>query len=468
MKNILVIADGVVAKAFLQRIINSDASNNRFHIIYYNENTLPKQKLERFIFHKFDPTSFVKLSNILKNDDFYQVMIIVSKKIDAKATYDNIRLIRSDIQIVLMDRWNLNIDDQNLTAINTQDALSNILANHLPDILVAAQNIGLGIGEILEINIPFGSPYVYRHVGNIEQKRWRIVAIYREGSLLLPTKRVMIMPNDSILVVGDPNVLKGVYKSIKREFGQFPIPFGENIYCYIDMKMMSEEVIEKLTNDSMLLHSRLNNKKLIFRVVNPIFNKSFQKLKKYNTNSIVVEIEYYESKFDKIIDGDMDRFFVGVFITENTFFNTYMHILNKIKVPIFKVGNSGFLNIKESVILSNQNQKIEKISSIIFDISAQLKYDIALFDYDLDQNQESESMIEHFENLAKLFHGKVKVIHSKKNPIRVLSHRKDFLQFVLFDQKVLDNRVFSIFSTDIERLYFKLSNNYQLFIPTEL
>ena len=468
MKNILVIADGTVAKTFLQRVINSDASNNKFHIIYYRNNTLPSQKLERFVFHKFDPTSFIKLSSILDSDDFYQVMIIVSKKIDAEATYKNIRALRSDIQIVLLDRWSLNFDDPNLSSINTYDALSNILINHLPDISVAAQNIGLGIGEILEINIPFGSPYVYRHIGNIEQKQWRIVAIYREGSLLLPNKKMMIMPNDSILAIGDPNVLKSVYKSIKREFGQFPIPFGENIYCYIDMKVMNEYIIERLTNDSMLLHAKLNNKKLIFRVVNPLFSKVFEKIKKYNKNNIIVEIEYYENKFEKIVYNDVNKFYAGVFITDNSFFNANIQTLHKIKIPIFKVGNRGFLNIKESVILSNQNQKIEKISSIIFDISSQLKYDIVLFDYEMDDAKESESMIEHFENLAKLFHEKVKVVSSGKNPLRELSNRKDFLQFVLFDQKVLDTKLFSLFSTDIEKLYFKLSDNYQLFIPTEL
>jgi len=108
---------------------------------------------------------------------------------------------------------------------------------------------------------------MYRHVSSIAQKRWRIALIYRGTEIILPKPNTMIQPSDILLIVGDPNVLQNVYRSIKRESGQFPSPFGSNIYTLIDMRSMSKERVSKLIKDSLYVHSKLNNKRLIFRVI---------------------------------------------------------------------------------------------------------------------------------------------------------------------------------------------------------
>jgi len=467
MKKILIVADGMTAKAFLQRVANLDAAGNRYYVVYYNDSTLPTQKSEHFFYYKFDPTSCTKLETMLEGFGFYQAFLLLSSKTDLLATYQNIRKTHKELPLVLLDRWNLEFDDPALTLINAHDTLSNILSNYLPDIPLFAQNLGLGTGEIMEMKIPFGSPYLYRHIANIEQKRWRIVAIFREHKLLLPTPKTMLLPNDSILTVGNPNVLKSVYKSINREFGQFPIPFGENIYCFVDMATMEDDRIEKLTNDAMLLHANLNSKKLLFRIVNPRYGKALEKLKKYNSGDKIVEIDFHSEPIEEVIFHDIEHYNIGLFITDQPFFTHYIKTLYELHIPIFKVGRVGFFNIRESVVLSDDLEKIEKISTIIFDIAAQLHLDIALFDFAESNREINVQVISHFENLAKLFQEQVRVLKSKKNPIRELSQRKNFLQYVPFDQKILEPRIFALFSTDIEKLYFKLSDCYQLFLPVD-
>ena len=205
MKKILIIADGILAKHFLERVMNSTSSDNSYDIVTYREKTVPDKKLENFTFYNFDPTSFEKLSPLLSRD-YYQIMIVVSKKIDAMGTYNNIRTVDKEVQVVLLDRWQLDMEDHRLEILGSRDVLSSRFVDFLPDMPVIAQNVGLGAGEIMEIRVPIGSSYVYRHLASIVQKKWRISGIYRANSLILPRPTLMIQPNDVLLVVGDPVV----------------------------------------------------------------------------------------------------------------------------------------------------------------------------------------------------------------------------------------------------------------------
>ncbi len=467
MKKILIIADGVTAHRFLQRVISSDATENRYYIVYYNEKTLPELRSEKFLYYKFDPTSLTKISALLESEDFYKCMIIVSNKTDLMASYNNIRENDKNIQIVLTDLWDLEFNDSSTTVIDIHDGISNIFSNYLPDLPLFAQNLGIGTGEIMEFKIPFGSPYIYRHIRNIDQKRWKISAIFREHKLILPSSSTIILPNDSILAVGNPNILKGVYKSVNREFGQFPIPFGENIYCYIDMKLMSEKEISTLTNDAMILHSKLNSKKLIFKIVNSKFSKLLDKIKSYANANMLVEFDFHNISAKEVISNDIDRYYIGLLVTTQSFLKENFTFLYQFQLPIFKVGKSGFFSIKKSVFLNSDSKKAEKISSIIFDISSQLKINITLFDVDLEKNEDNDKIISHFQNLAKLFNEKVNVIKTENNPILDLKKSDDFLQFVVFEKKLLTSRYISFFSTNMQAHFSKFSDNYQLFIPWE-
>jgi len=166
------------------------------------------------------------------------------------------------------------------------------------------------------------------------------------------------------------------------------------------------------------------------------------------------------------MNEDLEENDVGLIVTLNNYFVHNIKHLYKTRLPVFKVGAWGFSNLTEGVILSSNSEDIEKESSVIFDISSQLDLGIKLYNFHPDQTDERNSVVEHFENLSKLFGKNIEIITENKNPLLQLRNRNDVLQFVPFNSKILDSNLFSIFSTDMERLYFKLSNSYQLFIPT--
>ena len=464
MKKILILADGILAKYFLERVISSQDGDNQYSVITYKEKTMPDSKPENFKFYNFDPTSYEKLSLVL-NESFYQIMIIVSTKIDAIASYKNIRKRNKDIQIVMVDRWGLKFDEKRIYLLDSREVLASRIVDYLPDMPVIAQNVGLGKGEIMEIRVPIGSSYAYKHLRNIVQREWRIAAIYRVNELILPRDSLMIQPNDELLCIGNPNVIKSVYKSVRVEVGQFPHPFGKVIYCLIDMLTMSEGKIKTILNDAMLLHSKINSKRMFVRVINPTLSKAFEKIKSYESEYINVDIDYYETDISKIILKDAKNMDIGLIVVCNNFFSKNTKLLFEIRKPIFKIGSWGFSKLKESVVLSDNSEDIEQESSVIFDLSSQLDLKIKLYNFHPDKKEGENELSEHFENLSKIFNKEVDIIESKTNPLIKLRKKRDILQFVPFSKKVKNSNIFSIFSTDMEKLYFKLSDCYQIFIP---
>lgn len=465
MKNILILADGIVAKHFLERVVQNYVADNSYFIVYYDEKIIPKIKTENFRFFKFDPTSFVKLSHLF-DEKFSQVVIVMGNKIDTVASYENIRRLDTNISIVIFDRWDLNIDDQNAILLNANEILANRLVDYLPNVPIIAQNVGLGLGEIMEVLVPFGSTYVYRHIGSIEQKNWKIAAIYRNNRLILPDPKLMIWPNDLLLLIGEPKVLKHIYRSIKREIGQFPIPYGTNSYLFIDMENEKEKEIEKSLHDALWLHDTLKDKKLIIRVINPTSIKLLQKIKESESESVEIRIDYTANNDINIIARDIMTFKVGLVILYNRLFEDreLRKLLYEKNVPVFTISDSPIESLKESALLLTKNRDLEHISSTLFDISVQLQLDLTLYDID-PENVDKSEIIEHYENLASIFSKKIKIVKSKNNPIRELQKQENILQFLPFNKKILKRDIFRIFSTDPECLYFKLKKFHQIFIP---
>ena len=464
MKEILIIADGIVAKQFLERVCADLSSDNHYKVVYYNEKTITDKKATQVKYFNFDPTSFSKLRSIF-SDNITEVFIVLKKKFDTEETYRNIRELSKDIHIIMLDNWNLKYEDNHLSLLNAGEILTSRLFDFLPNVSVIAQNVGLGIGEIMEISVPFGSPYVYRHISAIKQKNWKISAIYRANSLILPTKSTMILPNDVLLVIGDPNILRGVDISIKQELGSFPSPYGKNIYILIDMLTSCEKEITEMVNSALLLHSMINNQKLIIKVINPTYSKCFDKIKGYDTGSTRVFIDYEKSEFAEVLKEDLEIASIGLMIVNNRIFKRYKTELYDAKVPIFKVGNYDFSKIKKSVVLPQNSLEIEKLTAAIFDISSQLELDIELYDYDPENSNKNEELVQHFKNLAAMFNRHFNIIKPKNNPIMELESRSDAIQFLPFDKDVKNRSIFSLFTTNFQKLHYKLENLYQVFMP---
>lgn len=468
MKKILILTDGKTGQHFVERVADTYTSENIYYVVSMNKLDIPNAKPSQFKFYQFDPTSLHKLSNLLKME-FMQVVIALKTSLDVEVSIKNIRSVKNQLRIVTLDSWGLEFDDQNIVVVNTNELLSSRLLDYLPNVPVIAQNVGIGEGEIMEVLVPFGSSFVYRHIGALEQNNWKIVAMYRNQRLILPSPKRMIQPNDLLVLVGEPSVLKTVYRAIKRELGQFPAPYGNNVYLYIDMAIEEASALPKLIKRTKYIHKNLGDK-LYIRVVNASNIELLSKIKSHRTDDIIVEIDYTTKSYTDIILNDMKAMDVGMIIISSKLFaiTELRECLYKSRIPVLKLSKKPFSKLKESMIILNNNRDLEKISTTIFDISSQLSFNLELFDFNQEITEEKERITEHYENLSVIFSKSIKIIKEDANPIRFLKQKENFLYCLPFTEKILDLPLYSLFSTDTEKLYHRLGEYHQLFIPTQL
>jgi len=468
MKKILIISDGEVGEHFIQRIIQTYTSENIYYVVQTKAREYKDANPARFKFYEFDPTSFYKLSNLLKME-FMQVFIAMQNMTDVEVSIKNIRAIKKQLRIVVLDKFELKNEDPNVMLIDANEILASRLLDYLPNVPVIAQNVGLGEGEIMEVLVPFGSSFVYKHIGVIEQKSWRIVAIYRNRKLLMPSRRRMIQPNDLLILIGEPAVLKSVYRAIKRELGQFPEPFGSNLYLYIDMNLEDVSNIKSLVQKAVFIHKKFKYD-LVIKVVNPNSFEAMWYIKDLRDDNIIVDIEYRSEDIEQLFHQDIKSYHVGMIMGSSEVFanDGRRNMFYEAHIPVFKISKKSFEDLKDSVLLLSDNRDFEKISTTIFDISEQIGFNIVLYNYINEHQEDKEQVIEHYYNLSTIFSKSIKVVKDGDNPIKTLRKKDNFVQILPFTFKLTQNRIFSFLSTDSEKLYHKLDKYHQIFIPVQI
>lgn len=470
MKNILIILDGMIAKTLLQKVIDYNTKENKYDVIYMNDIIIPNKKPSNFTFYKFDPTSLSKLEIVLDKIIHTSCIISLSNKEDILNVIKNIRNKKRIIQINILDYWGLNIEDDYISIYNGIDILANGMVERLPNIPVLAQNIGLRQGEIMEINIPFGSSYAYRYIRSIEQKEWKIFALYRRDKLLTLKPSIILKPNDIILIIGKPKVLMQVYNAIIKTSGQFPMPFGNSIYLYLDLYNLTIPEFKKLLLESKNIHKKLKTNTLIVRITNPTntYSMNYIKNELKDISNKDVKIDYDNRPFDKILQKDIQNFDIGLIVLSYQLLK-FKGIINKIldlQIPIFKVGKNSINSIKETTIFLNDIKSYEQISPIIFDISKQLKTTTKIFNINPIDYEKKIDILDHFENLSKIFNQKIQILSNNKNPIKELKKQKDILQILPLKKNMFKKRYFSpFFYINSDLLSFDINSFNQIIIP---
>jgi len=468
VKKILIVNDGAIGHHFVQRVIGAYTTENIYYIIQTKKDfTYTGYNQARFKFFHFDPTNYYKILTLLKMD-FTQAVLVMDHPLEMEQTIKNIHLLQPSLRITALNLWDLP-PVSGVEWINMHQILSLNLLDQLPNIPVIAQNIGLGNGEIMEVLVPFGSSFVYRHIGSIEQNKWRIAALYRNRQLILPSDQRMLQPNDLLVLIGEPTVLKSVYRAIKRELGQFPAPFGSSVYLYIDMTCDSPKTLIELVRRSLYIQQKLK-KPLLIKVVNPTHIETLRHIKSYSAKEVTIEVVYTSAVEESMILSDIKKHHIGLFLVSQKIFanRSIRKKLYEGKIPILKLANRSFSTLKKSLVMLGEQNYLEPISTTVFDVASQLGFDLELIDYAIEDRDAAARSIDHFKNLSAIFSKQIHVIKTEENPIRFAREYDNFLQCLPFSEKMFENPLKRLFATDMEILYTKLDPYHQLFIPTQI
>ena len=372
-----------------------------------------------------------------------------------------------------MNQWDDNEigkDNENSTIVHSDQLLAAHLYDQLPNVPLVAQNVGLGQGEIMEVHVPFGSTYAYRHIGSIVQKKWKIAALYRDEKQILPTNDTMIRPNDTLLILGKPMVLNGVYNTINKRRGLFPEPFGKNAYLILDFRHDQKDALLYL-KQSIYLLEKLEERELIVRILYPNNFDLIEELKTFESKTVTLSISYLNENVESLIKDDIHEFNIGLALNSIQTFEAddLKDTLYEMKKLVFLFGDELLYNVKNSVVLMSEKERMESISSTAFDISEALGLSLTVGDFDPEGDFESRKIIlEHYETLTHLFNMEIKIEQKVANPIRELSAMENVLQVAPFEKRLNSDSFRKFVSSQIQDFLLTTNRHPKLLVPFAL
>jgi len=473
MKNVLILANGNLAKYFVEWMGKSRIFTNQYYVTCFKKNSeCSSVPIENITYVDIDPTSQYRVGMLMDEIEFSQVFIVMEDQKEALFTYKNIRFIDKKIFIVLVSNGeHLDIDDENINILNSNEIMATNLYEKLPNVPLIAKNIGLGQGEIMEVLIPFGSSFAFKHVGSISHRKWRIVAIYRQEKQIFPNSATMLLPNDRLIIIGNPLVLAEVHKRVNLKQGVFPEPFGRNIYLILNMEQPKEEILLQI-NEAIFLSNKLIKTKLYIRLVNMVSLECIEELRTLENENIQILVTYTQENDNafQLMDFDISKYEVGLFILDRTQFlkHDYKKYITSYKRPIYIFGKHSLFNIKEALLLMGTENEMESLSTSVFDFSESLALGLSLCDYNPEGDfEESKKIIEHYETLSRLYSFKVNIEHKRVNPIKELLNHEAILHIAPYNNELSNNSWLKFFSTNFSKHIMSIKKHPQLLIPVE-
>ena len=445
-------------------------AENQYHVTCYKSGTTPPKMGNNITLIDADPTSFSKLGRIMSAAKFSNIFIVMEDIEDVRYVLKNIALIKQKIRIVLVNQWDdqeIGKDHENITIVDSSGLVAAHLYDQLPNVPLVAQNVGLGRGEIMEVHIPFGSSYAFRHIGSIRQNKWKIAALYRDAKQILPTPATMIRPNDTLLILGKPIVLDGVYRTINRRVGLFPEPFGKNVYLILDFRYDRKNALRYL-KESIYMIKKLEEKSLFVRILYPNNFELIDELKTFESMQVSISVSYKNEALKEVIEHDIFGQNVGLVVNSIKTFEAedIKETLYGLKKLVYLFGDEHLYDIHKCVVLMSENEKMESISSTAFDISDMLGLKLTLGDFDPEGDFESKKMIiEHYETLTHIFNIEMKIEQKIANPIRELSNMKFILQVAPFEKHLNTDSFRKLFSSKIQDFLLTTTRHPKLLVP---
>jgi Trk K+ transport system NAD-binding subunit/nucleotide-binding universal stress UspA family protein len=99
--------------------------------------------------------------------------------------------------------------------------------------MAIATNVGLGKGDLIEIQVMPSSPAIGQPLAKLNAEGWRVAAIYRSGKLVIPTGTTIIEAEDRVLLVGEPEILADVAENMRVGVPDFPLRHGPRVVVYL-------------------------------------------------------------------------------------------------------------------------------------------------------------------------------------------------------------------------------------------
>jgi len=106
-----------------------------------------------------------------------------------------------------------------------------------------ATGVGLGEGEIVEVEVLPNSSVIGRPLAELRPRRWLVGAVYRDRALIVPHGDTVLEDGDRVLIIGDPEILPSIATLIRTGESEFPLQYGSHVVSIFNAK--TQEVLDE-------------------------------------------------------------------------------------------------------------------------------------------------------------------------------------------------------------------------------
>lgn len=225
VKPVLIVAGGGPSgRAIAQRLSN----RWRVTLIDVQERCLDLVESEEIARVQGDCTSTL----VLKSTRIDEAGAVVAAAGNDDVNFEFCRLAREIFKVKTVVALVYHIDqaerfrEADFVAITRPISAAAIVESQLDSGRRTTTDIGLGLGEIIEVTVQSHSPVIGKTLAILRPKSWLLAAIYRDGQLVVPHGNTEIEENDRCLLTGDPAILPDIADYFQRGTSEFPLQFG--------------------------------------------------------------------------------------------------------------------------------------------------------------------------------------------------------------------------------------------------
>jgi Trk K+ transport system NAD-binding subunit/nucleotide-binding universal stress UspA family protein len=171
---------------------------------------------------------------VLREAGAGEIKTLVAASPDDEVNLEVLKVARRDFGIenlfavVHENGFEQRYEETEAQVVNRHLSCSALMASRLEHRKVAT-SIGLGEGEIMEVQVLANSSVIGRALADLSPRRWLVGAVYRAGELIVPHGDTVIEEGDRVVIIGDPEILSSIATHIGSGESEFPLHYGSKI-----------------------------------------------------------------------------------------------------------------------------------------------------------------------------------------------------------------------------------------------
>ena len=195
-----------------------------------------ESECDALVLHKGDATSAL----MLRKTDAEGVHGVVACTGSDETNYEMLRLakdlfgIKNRVALMYTLDWKERYEQEGIEVVSQDYACAAVLESRVARGQKVASDIGLGEGEIMEVEVLPNSSVVGTPLMDLNPKRWIVGAVYRGKQLIVPHGDTVIQKGDRVLIIGDPGILPSIATLIRTGESEFPLQHGSHVVGLYD------------------------------------------------------------------------------------------------------------------------------------------------------------------------------------------------------------------------------------------